>query len=156
MSKKGVSILVFSNHLSRPYCYSQPLSTVASSAVHFYRPDKLKLKRGRGELQKMRVLSFVLGVMATASAINAFIPQAVKPLPSTRSTLSVMVSEDCGCDEVVMSGKPTDKAKALNARDVIGRYSVSNAKGDPIETNNLIGKEDCNGVSIVCFLRSLG
>ena len=108
----------------------------------------------------MRFLHFILGVMAAVAA-DAFVPPSGQPLPSTtrsfgQSTVKSAATESCGCGEVVMSGKPTDKAKAVNAREVIGKYSVSNASGRKVAMNDLVGKQDSGDVSIVVFLRSLG
>lgn len=106
----------------------------------------------------MRLRCLAFSLLAAASTVGAFtVPTAGKPLPSTRSSLldsSLMAAatEDCGCEEVIMAGKPTDMAKSVNAREVIGKHSVFSAKGEQVSLNELVG----DGVSIVVFLRSLG
>ena len=104
----------------------------------------------------MRVLPLVLSLMGALCATEAFVHPHMRKLPSLNlSELNAMqttTSEDCGCSEVIMSGKPTDKAKALNAREVIGNYSVLSARGDQMPLDKLAGSD----VSIVVFLRSLG
>ena len=108
----------------------------------------------------MKLFSIVASTLAVLSASDAFAPHATREISSSRMngrghTLA-MTTDDCGCDQVIMSGKPADKARALNAREVIGKFSVVDAQGQQVAMNDLVGKESSDDVSVVVFLRSLG
>ena len=79
---------------------------------------------------------------------------------------------DCGCNsKVILSGKPTPEAKAVNARQIMSHYSVKDAMGHDVRMDDLLlrrvgdapsassrGNDNNSNddVSIVVFLRSLG
>lgn len=99
----------------------------------------------------------VLSVMGTLCSSEAFVARQVTRSPSAScpaplSATQPLAGEDCGCAAVQMSGKPTDIARALNIRNVLGDYSVLSAEGGEIPMDDLVG----NNVAIVVFLRSLG
>jgi hypothetical protein len=65
-------------------------------------------------------------------------------------------TEDCGCEKVVFSGKPSDAARDLDPRQaIVGSYVLS-VNGDEVKIDDLIGYPSKNRVSVVVFLRSLG
>lgn len=111
-----------------------------------------------------KALLICVGAFATASLSSAFV---VSPSKSTAlgtasrdrwSSLQATAEEDCGCGgNVIFQGKPTDRAKNLDARQVLSQHSVQNALGETIPMDNLLhGKNPEDGVSIAVFLRSLG
>jgi len=65
-------------------------------------------------------------------------------------------TEDCGCEQVLFSGKPSDAARDLDARQAIVGSSVLSVNRDEVKMDDLIGAPSKNGVSVVVFLRSLG
>jgi hypothetical protein len=98
-----------------------------------------------------------VGVSVTSAFLPVSYPTSVAPGTSfsTRGNcLRSMATEDCGCDDIVMAGKPTPKARALNAREVVSNFSVRNAMGDEVRMDELLSAT--SGVTIVVFLRSLG
>lgn len=66
------------------------------------------------------------------------------------------LTEDCGCEQVVFSGKPSDVARDLDARQAIVGSSVLSVNRDEVKIDDLIGAPSKNRVSVVVFLRSLG
>ena len=114
-------------------------------------------------------LVFYVCAIAAASLATAFVPPLVSKSVSTTTsrfdqTNNWMASkqstsdDDCGCGDVIMLGKPTPKAKAINARQVLSQHSVKNTLGQEIRMDELLASGDTtqSGVSIVVFLRSLG
>ncbi|CAB9509297.1 expressed unknown protein [Seminavis robusta] len=111
----------------------------------------------------MRLLGpkFVVGALATASLASAFVSPA-----SRRSNIATTNLENnlpvqlqattCGCDDVIMAGNPPAQALELDARKVIGAYSVQNAMGQELSMDELVLRKGNDDVSIVVFLRSLG
>jgi hypothetical protein len=65
-------------------------------------------------------------------------------------------TKDCGCEQVVFSGKPSDAALDLDARKAIVGSSVLSVNRDEVKIDDLIGAPSKNIVSVVVFLRSLG
>ena len=74
---------------------------------------------------------------------------------ATRTTTAAVRSPDedldCGC--TIYSGKPSDKARSVDARRVIGAAPIFSVNGNPTNINELIGSR---GTAVVVFLRSLG
>jgi hypothetical protein len=105
----------------------------------------------------MRGLGSLVTALAAASSASAFVsPVLNQNMASARSRVAFSldaVDKDCGCDSVVMAGKPPQEALALNAREVIGKLKVVNAAGQEILMEDLLGVGD---VSIAVLLRSLG
>lgn len=65
---------------------------------------------------------------------------------------------DCGCGtpaatNTIYSGKPPNKARTIDPRQVIATKPIYTVNGDPTNMDELIGT---SGTSIVVFLRSLG
>jgi hypothetical protein len=70
---------------------------------------------------------------------------------TTAAVLSPDENVDCGC--TIYSGKPSDKARSVDARRAIGTAPIFSVNGDPTSINELIGS---HGTAVVVFLRSLG
>ena len=68
--------------------------------------------------------------------------------------------DDCGCattTATIFSGKPSDSAKILNAREAVRQKQFFTVNGESTKMDDLIGQgTQNNNVSIVVFLRSLG
>lgn len=97
----------------------------------------------------------------TTSACHprALIPSCANSNIISSSAFMSSVSDDCGCQqeqETVYSGKPSESAMALDAREAIRNKRFLSVDGDSISMDDLIGKTNENKVSIVVFLRSLG
>lgn len=61
--------------------------------------------------------------------------------------------EDCGCGCAIVSGAPSEAARALDPRVAIGQSTLFTLNGAETNINQLIGE---TGTSLVVFLRSLG
>lgn len=100
-----------------------------------------------------------LGIAATASLANAFVSPSLPAVSNCRNTMGTLQAtastndDDRGNENVILKGKPTPKAKALDARKVLHQHSVQNAQGKSISMDELLGQD---GTSIAVFLRSLG
>jgi hypothetical protein len=66
------------------------------------------------------------------------------------------VTEDCGCQETVFSGKPSEIARTSNPREAIRKKTFFSVNGDEVTMDDLIGKPSEEQISVVVFLRSLG
>lgn len=82
-------------------------------------------------------------------------PSLVRQHLATTTTLAAVLSADenpdCGC--TIYSGKPSDKARAVDPRRAIGTAPLFSVNGDQTSIDELIGTR---GTAIVVFLRSLG
>jgi len=78
------------------------------------------------------------------------------PTSVTVSLSSSSVKEDCGCQETLFSGKPSEVAKNLNAREAIRKQKIFSVSGEDLRIDDLIGTPADGKTSIVVFLRSLG
>lgn len=100
---------------------------------------------------------FLLAALATASWASAFAPPTLNHhMASAKPHVAFRLDaadKECGCDSVIMAGKPPREALALNAREVVGKLKVVNTAGQEIPMDDLLGVGD---VSIAVFLRSLG
>jgi hypothetical protein len=75
----------------------------------------------------------------------------------SRSSHLSMVSEGCGCSDVILSGKPSDRARKLDPRISIGKSSFQKLDGTPTNMNEVLGDVvTTTDTSLVIFLRSLG
>ena len=72
---------------------------------------------------------------------------------STRCVQLPATTSDCGCGGAVVSGTPSEAAKAMDPRKVIGRSTFLTLNGEETNMDKLIGT---TGTSLVVFLRSLG
>jgi hypothetical protein len=61
---------------------------------------------------------------------------------------------DCGCSKTLYSGKPSDDARTVDARSVIGDLPIFSVHGGSTSVNDQLGMHQCT--SVVVFLRSLG
>jgi hypothetical protein len=103
-------------------------------------------------------------LLSSHNSVDAFTPWTLRsrnhgvvehntfysPLAMSSST------EDCGCEQVLFSGKPSDAARDLDARQAIVGSSVLSVNRDEVKMDDLIGAPSKNRVSVVVFLRSLG
>lgn len=97
---------------------------------------------------------------------DAFSPLAPRNSVDVRSIPRVPVammnaigtlSENCGCQETIFSGKPSNKARAINPREEIRQKTLFSVNGEQVTMDELIGgPSEEQEVSIVVFLRSLG
>lgn len=72
---------------------------------------------------------------------------------STRCVQLPATTSDCGCGGAVVSGAPSEAAKAMDPREAIGRSTFLTLNGEETNMDKLIGT---TGTSLVVFLRSLG
>jgi hypothetical protein len=123
-------------------------------------------------IDTMRIVNSAFLVQALASAlllsshnyVDAFAPLTlrsgnygvVKHNTFASPLAMVSLTEDCGCEQVVFSGKPSDAARDLDARQAIVGSSVLSVNRDEVKMDDLIGAPSKNRVSVVVFLRSLG
>jgi hypothetical protein len=63
-------------------------------------------------------------------------------------------TDDCGCTQ--FSGKPSEKAQSLNARQAVRSSTFYTVNGQPTTMDDLIGPPENGQTSVVVFLRSLG
>jgi hypothetical protein len=79
------------------------------------------------------------------------------PKAASKALLS-MSTADCGCgDSVILSGRPSDKARSLDPRQAIRKNSIYTVDGLETNMDELIGAPgDTTAVSIVVLMRSLG
>jgi hypothetical protein len=95
--------------------------------------------------------------------VNAFgvVPVTFSPHNNKEYVSSLAASastEDCGCSDVTFSGKPTEQAKQIDAREALrgSQKVVLSVDGEKVSFDSLIGEPSENKVSVVVFLRSLG
>lgn len=74
------------------------------------------------------------------------------------STVSVAAStdEDCGCGGAIVSGRPSDTAKAMDPRQAVTKSTLLTLDGEQTSMDEIIGEPSNSGTSLVVFLRSLG
>ena len=63
-------------------------------------------------------------------------------------------ADDCGCTQ--FSGKPSEKAQLLNARQAVRSSTFYTVNGQPTTMDDLIGPPENGQTSVVVLLRSLG
>jgi hypothetical protein len=103
-------------------------------------------------------------VLPSHNSVEAFAPSTLRSgnrgifMRNTFVSPLAMASltEDCGCEKVAFSGKPSDAARDLDARQAILGSSVLSVNRDEVKIDDLIGAPSKNAVSVVVFLRSLG
>ena len=87
---------------------------------------------------------------------STFNHHSIPLVPASTSTRCVQLpatASDCGCGGAVVSGAPSEAAKAMDPREAIGRSTFLTLNGEETNMNQLIGN---TGTSLVVFLRSLG
>ena len=111
----------------------------------------------------MKALTLVaVSSLLSVIHINAFTTTTIsRPFglsgPSLATHSMTTTEEDCGCgDTVILSGKPSDKARSIDPRQAIRKSSIYTINGEKTNMDNLIGIPKESGISIVVFLRSLG
>jgi hypothetical protein len=81
------------------------------------------------------------------------------PVPVRISTTFMMSTNssdmDCGCGKTIYSGKPSDDARNVDPRSVIGSLPIFSVHGESTSVNDQLGMM-YQGTSIVVLLRSLG
>ena len=71
-----------------------------------------------------------------------------------KSNVIVRSSDSCSC-ETIRSGNLSEKAKNINAKEVLSSGYVYNVDGERLSMKSLLDSSP-SGVSIVVFLRSFG
>lgn len=106
----------------------------------------------------MTLAAWTVCAVSLPQRTNAFVPpRLMRPhRMGTATTMAAVLSPDenpdCGCD-TIYSGKPSDRARSLDARRAIASATIFSVNGDPTSINELIGTR---GSAVVVFLRSLG
>jgi hypothetical protein len=80
----------------------------------------------------------------------------VRPVATPVVTAMSTMQDDCGCQDTLYSGKPSEIARQLNPREVIRKPSFLSVDGDKIYMDDLIGQPSEEQISVVVLLRSLG
>ena len=122
-------------------------------------------------MRPMRGTTALLMLLAPLRGGSAFVvPQhtqaATRQRPTQRTIrsncrqrqlvqLSAITStdEDCGCGGAIVSGAPSEAARALDPRVAIGQSTLFSLNGVETNMDSLLGE---TGTSLVVFLRSLG
>ena len=100
----------------------------------------------------MRLSITALSLAVLALATDAFAPPVLRHTRTHSTPLSLSTDiPDCGC--TTFSGKPSDKALAIDPRQAVGAKPIFSVNGEQTNVNDLIGTK---GTSVVIFLRSLG
>lgn len=102
--------------------------------------------------------SLAIAALAAQQSALAFAPphrhlSVRTPADSTAIFQASTDGEDCGCGATTFSGKPSEKALKVDARQSIGANPIYNVNGEQTDINEQIGN---SGTAIVVFLRSLG
>jgi hypothetical protein len=66
------------------------------------------------------------------------------------------VIDDCGCQDTIFSGKPSEFARNTNHREDIRKHTFLSVNRDSVSMDDLIGSPSEEQISVVVFLRSLG
>jgi hypothetical protein len=92
--------------------------------------------------------------MARGDTPLAFISQRSSRISHRISPLvaSSMDNTDCGCNDVVFAGEPSDRAKSLDARQAIRNVPFKTVDGETVTFDQISSKD----VVITVLLRSLG
>ena len=99
----------------------------------------------------MRV--FMLGVLLASSAFGIV---ASFTIPS-RSISTPLGMSSCGCDEAILSGKPSVVAKTIDPRRAIRTKTLYNINGESTSMDEILGTPKAQqDPAVVVFLRSLG
>jgi hypothetical protein len=103
---------------------------------------------------------------SSSAAVAAAVVFGLLPKPASKTSLLSMISTaDCGCgDNVILSGKPSDKARSIDPRQAIRKNSIYTVNGLETNMDKLIGAPTSDttttaaaaAVSIVVLMRSLG
>ena len=113
-------------------------------------------------------VQFVFASAVAASlnhSVTAFTPSSICERTRCRSCYDInpavsnfmsTTPEDCGCQETIFSGKPSEIARGSNPREAIRQSSIFSVDGEEVTIDDLIGVPSEDQISIVIFLRSLG
>jgi hypothetical protein len=99
----------------------------------------------------------VCAPLRSPSPSSAVVVFGLLPKAASKALL-FMSTADCGCgDNVLLSGRPSDKARSLDPRQAIRKNSIYTVDGLETNMDELIGApSDTTAVSIVVLMRSLG
>jgi hypothetical protein len=81
---------------------------------------------------------------------------AVRSVATPVVTAMSTMQEDCGCQDTLYSGKPSEIARQLNPREAIRKHSFLSVDGDQVHMDDLIGQPSEEKISVLVLLRSLG
>ena len=72
------------------------------------------------------------------------------------TSAAASTNEDCGCGGAIVSGRPSDAAKAMDPRVAVAKSTLLTLDGAETSMNQILGEPSNSGTSLVVFLRSLG
>ena len=109
--------------------------------------------------KKSTIFLCAVGLAAQSNqAAHGFVPKLAltTPRPTWQTFSTTDVVENCGCQETVYSGKPSDFARSLNPREAVRGTTFFSVDGAATTMDDLIGRPTDDRLSVVVYLRSLG